>query len=219
MELITPSIPLADMLLACDSVAKPGGALNSIHSPVTGAKVHFGDLCAKMFAYGFLLLRKEGAVELELTEKNVFFVKTHAATVHKKRDTTTLPGPCPALLSAAIDGKSARDAVYATFDRDYRNPWGQVASAAADQLTTAGLFQTVKGGLGAKLGEMTTGLPKMEAVPGKEEEIQSRIATCAQKWNDFAKAEPQLCEQLVKDCYNGIQSRTEQRDPGDYYDR
>jgi len=53
----------------------------------------------------------------------------------------------------------------------------------------------------------------MEAVPGKEGEIQARIAACSQKWSDFAKAEPQLVEQLVKDCYNGIQSRTEQRAP------
>jgi len=213
MELITTSLPLADILLACDRVAKPGGALSSIHSPVTGAKVHFGDTCAKMFAYGFLLLREEGAIELELTEKKVLFVKTQSATVRKKRDTTDLPGPCPALLSGVRDGKSARDAVYFMFGQDLLNPWGEVAGAAADQLTGAGLFTVVKGGLGAKLGELTTGLPKMEAVPGKEGEIQARIAACSQKWRDFAKAEPQLVEQLVKDCYNGIQSRTEQRAP------
>lgn len=98
MDVTFTPAAFADVFLACDRIAKPGGALNSVHSPVTDAKVNFGDLCAKMFAYGLLLLREEGAIDLTVAEKKVLFVKSHFAQIHIKSGTTAHDAPLPALL-------------------------------------------------------------------------------------------------------------------------
>ena len=209
MDVTFTPAPFADAFLACDRIAKPGGALNSVHSPVTDARVNFGDLCAKMFAYGFVLLREEGAVELRLAEKKVLFVKSHFAQIHKKAETTEYAAPLPRLLECVQDGKSARDAIWRLIGDDMLSPWSFVASLAFQQAAEAGLVLEKKGGF---FGKMATGIPKLELVTGKSDEISQRIETCAQRWEAFAKAEPELAERLVKDCYEGISSRTRQRE-------
>lgn len=212
MDVITPSIPLVDAFLACDRIAKPGGALTSIHSPVTDAKVSFGDTCAKMLANAFLSLHADGAIDLKVVEKKILFVKTHYVELRKKSAATTLADPCQELLNACVDGKSAKDAVYAFLRNDSNNPWSVVAKYASKQAIGLGLLRELKGGLTGMVGEKLTGIPKLETVPEKAAEIEARVAACAQRWSEFTSADAQLAEQLVSDCYNGIKSRTTQTD-------
>jgi hypothetical protein len=47
--------------------------MSSIRAPVADAKVNFSDLCAKMFAYTFLCLLDDGAIDITLTNRKALF--------------------------------------------------------------------------------------------------------------------------------------------------
>lgn len=188
--------------------------MNSIHAPVTDAKVNFSDLCAKMFAYTLLCLWDDGAIEIALTERKVLFVTTKQALIRKKRETTQVNGGA-SLLAAVRDGKSAHDAVYAWFRGDSLSPWQLVVQAAFKEAATGGLLAAEGGG---GIGAVLTGLPKIRPVAEKQAEIAAIASGCAQRWKGFEGERTDLAQQLVKECYSGINGRVDRSSTTNSFD-
>ncbi len=194
--------PFIAAFLAADQIAKPGGAMNAIRAPVTDAKVNFSDVCAKMFAYAFLCLLDDGAVDITLTNRKALFGTKNQALIQKKRETTPVSG-CASLLAAVRDGKSVRDAVYACLGKSSPSPWKQVVQTAFKEASAAGLLVAAGDGIGTAF----TGLPKMRPVPEQQAEIAAIASGCAQRWKRFEDEHADLAQQLVTECYGGINSR------------
>ncbi len=194
--------PFTAAFLAADQIAKPGGAMNSIHAPVTDAKVNFSDLCAKMFAYTFLCLLDDGAIDITLTNRKALFGTKNQALIQKKRETTQVSGGT-SLLAAVRDGKSVHDAVYSCLGGSWPSPWKQVVQAVFKEASAAGLLVSAGDGIGTQV----TGLPKIRPVPEQQAEIATIASGCAQRWKRFEGEHADLAQQLVLECYSGINGR------------
>jgi hypothetical protein len=197
--------PLTAAFLAADRIGKPGGAMNSIHAPVKDVRINFSDLCARMLAYTLVCLADDGAIEMSSTDRKSLFGTKKQVTIQKKRESTQVPG-ADALLAAARDGKTAHDAVYAWLGADSLSPWQRVVKSAFKEASDAGLLAAESGG---GVGAMVTGLPKIRPVSDKQAQIDAIVSACAERWKRFESESADFAQQLVKECYAGINGRVD----------
>ena len=214
METAQNVSPLAAALFAAEQIAKPG-KLDGVRIAGSDAKVSTADLAPKILAYAFLQLRDEGAVTLQTASKKVLFVTTNWVQIQRTGKQSALTGVAPSLLNFVTDGKSVRDAVYAWYQQDQRNPWPWAIQLATQEAIEAGYLQAVQQGLGGKIGSLLTGAMPTTVAAGKEDEVRAIGAQAAQKWAEYGAKESALLELLVKQCSGAIGARQEQTSPPD----
>lgn len=197
-------------LFAAESIAKPGNAMYKAPIPGSASKTNPLDFAPKMFAYGLLSLRDEGAVTLQTASKKVLFVTTAWVEVRRTGSAAASVGLSVRLLEAAGDAKSAKDTVAAWFPSDVYNPWGLAIRAAMQEAVDAGYLAPAEQKLSGKLGSMLTGNLPTTVVPGKETELRAIADDAAKQWAAYRGRESELLEQLVKQCGAGISSRRSQ---------
>lgn len=178
--------------------------MNSIHAPVKDVRINFGDLCARMLAYTLVCLADDGAIEMSSTDRKSLFGTKKQVTIQKRRGSTQVAG-ADALLAAVRDGKTAHDAVYAWLGADSLSPWQRVVKSAFKEASDAGLLAAESGGVGA----MVTGLPKIRPVSEKQAQIDAIVSACAERWKRFESESADFAQQLVKECYAGINGRVD----------
>ncbi|MHB1797400.1 MAG: hypothetical protein ACYCUI_03760 [Vulcanimicrobiaceae bacterium] len=204
----TPSLsPMAVAYLAADRIAKPGGPLGSIHAPVGGAKVIFGDLCAKLFAATFLHVRDAGSIDFGIAEQRTVVARVPRVTLRAHGLGAALHPSAAHLYDCIVDGGGASDAVRRWYADDCVSPWSVVMQAAYDEVIAAGLVRDAEHRRGGAIGAMRVGLPHGIAVRERSAEIAALADPFAQRWLRFVTEERVLAAALVEDCYQGVKSR------------
>ncbi len=201
---------MAAALFAAERIAKRGNAMYKAPIPGSNAITNPLDFTPKMFAYGLLSLRDEGAITLQVTSKKVLFVTTTLVEVHRTGSASTSVGLSARLLAAVVDGKSAKDAVAAWYPNDVYNPWGLAIRSGTQEAVDAGYLDVVGQKLTGKLGSiLTSNLPTVVA-PGKDVELRAIADDAATRWDAYQARESALLEALVKQCGAGVSSRRSQ---------
>lgn len=206
--------PFVAALFAAERIAK-AGKLDNIHIAGSEAKVSTSDLAPKIVAFALLQLRDQGAITMKAASKKVLFVTTNWVELHRTGTPAAGNGVAAALLSRVVDGKSAKDAVYAWYQRDFANPWPMPIKVATGDAIDAGYLVEVQQGLGGKIGSVFSGSVPTAIVSGKEDEVRAIADAAAAAWQAYAAQDAALLELLVKQCSAAISSRTEQTNLND----
>jgi hypothetical protein len=202
--------PLVAALFAAEQIAKPG-KLDGVHIAGSQAKVSTADLAPKILAFAFLRLRDDGAITLETASKKVLFVTSTWVAVHRTGTPSESLGAATASLCSFVrDGKSVRDAIYAWYESDQRNPWPLPIQVATREAISAGYLVASEQKLGGKIGSFFTGAMPTAIAAGKEDEVRAIGAAAAAKWSEYQKQDSALVELLVKQCSSAISGRQEQ---------
>jgi hypothetical protein len=202
--------PLVAALFAAEHIAKPG-KLDGVHIAGSQAKVSTADLAPKILAFAFLRLRDDGAITLETASKKVLFVTSTWVAVHRKAAPSAALGTATAsLCSFTQDGKSVKDAVYAWYQNDRRNPWPLAIQVATQEAIDAGYLVATEQSLGGKIGSFFTGAMPAAIAAGKADDVRAIGAAAAAKWSDYQKQDAAQLDLLVKQCASAISARQEQ---------
>lgn len=214
METAANVSPLLEALFAADKIAKPAGGLTAMmamNAPGTDAKVNQNDVAVKLLAYAFLAMHEIGALELNIVEKKVLFVKS--TSVQTKRGAQPLPtdGVIGGIMKNVVDGKTVRDAIWTWFGRDFSNPYSVTVQSVQQEAMAAGYLAQVKQNLGGALGHAFKGTLPTERVAERAADIENLRQAGALRWAGFAVKDAALVDNVLKQCSQALDARTESR--------
>lgn len=193
-----------------DHVVAPAGMLGGTTVPYSGVKVSSTDLAALVFAASFWHLRQSGALQLAPTTTKTLgmFSSDHVQlTMGTNRDLRT--GYEDVIMRAVSGGKSlAHDVVRDWFQRDVKDPEGQVFGIAQQEMLELGLAQSVDAERGA-VGGFLLGKTRIEPDRERIQTVWGDFWSRHEGWKQFWAGEQPLAHTLVESCRKAIRGREE----------